>query len=654
MAMFSGLARYLCYLSLLLGSGVALADVTVVQEGKAAAVVVLADKPTRVARYAAKELVTHVAKATGVRLAVISEKAARNDTLHPIYIGDCEAARAEGIAVAQLKPEAFVLRVTDKAVFIAGDDGGGEPLDSDTRAGTLWGVYEWLDRAVQVRWLWPGDLGTYVPKTSTVIAKSSDETTEPRFFQRRLRAGLGFISEHPALGFRKEAFQQFSNDQSIYLRRHRMGRSYPVSYGHAFTDWWQKDGKAHPEWFQWNDKGTRGPTKKTARFSMCVSNADLQREVASRWKAKRSPDAKTPAFINACENDILGLCKCAQCQALDGPAPGDYLRYYSPTSKMAGSRFVSDRYAHFWLGIQQEAAKQDPTATVIGYAYFNYFDAPTSGIRLNPNILIGYCPSAGWFPRSEAEHTWMKQQWTGWRDTGARLFMRTNHLLDGYCMPLIFAHQFTDEFHHAVQHGMVATDYDSLTGHWATQGPNLYTVARLHVRPEATADELLAEYYTAFGAAAKSVKAYFDHWEAYTTSSREKIANTMEMTQTSRWRNWAKAAHVLYPAECFLPAVAMLDQATKLVRNDSEAKARVQFLQLGLQHAQLCARVSDRLTLADSIATEDEIKQVLAELLAFRRANERSGISNFNHLAWVEDLSWKLSEETRQAPDLYP
>jgi hypothetical protein len=98
----------------------------------------------------------------------------------------------------------------------------------------------------------------------------------------------------------------------------------------------------------------------------------------------------------------------------------------------------------------------------------------------------------------------------------------------------------------------------------------------------------------------------------------------------------------------------MLDQATKLVRNDSEAKARVQFLQLGLQHAQLCARVSDRLTLADSIATEDEIKQVLAELLAFRRANERSGISNFNHLAWVEDLSWKLSEETRQAPDLYP
>ena len=34
--------------------------------------------------------------------------------------------------------------------------------------------------------------------------------------------------------------------------------------------------------------------------------------------------------------------------------------------------------------------------------------------------------------------------------------------------------------------------------------------------------------------------------------------------------------------------------------------------------------------------------------------SERSGIGNFNHNAWVEDLSWKLSDETRQAPDLYP
>lgn len=627
------------------------ADVTLVTEGAPGAVIVMADKPTRVALYAAEELAHHVEKACGVRLAVIAENADGADQLKRIYVGDSRAAREAGIHADKLSAEAFTLRVTGDAVFIVGNDGGGDPQDADTRAGTLWGVYEWLDRDLGVRWLWPGELGTYVPKTKAVVARTRDETTTPRLFQRRLRAGKGFESEHPALGFTSGAFKQFSEEQSVYLRRHRMGRSFPVSYGHAFTDWWEKDGKAHPEWFQLLESGKRGPNKKNGRFSMCVSNTDLQREIVARWREKRSSDARTPAFINACENDILGLCTCEKCRALDGPAPGDYLKFYPPTSKMTGSRFVSDRYARFWLGIQQQAPAG---TTVVGYAYFNYFQAPTSGIRLNPNILIGYCPSAGWFPRPAEEHAWMKEQWTGWRSTGARLFMRTNHLLDGYCMPFIYARQFADDFKHAMENGMVATDYDSLTGHWATQGPNLYTAARLHVRPESSVEEVLDEYYSAFGAAASAVRSYFDYWENHTTQSREKINQTMEALQVSRWRSWAKAAHVLYPQESFTPAAVLLEQAASAAGQDADALGRVKFLQLGLQHARLCARVSEQLSLATSTANQDEIKSVLEELLAFRRANERSGISNFNHLAWVEDLSWKLSEETRQAPDLYP
>lgn len=633
--------------ALLFQSPLSWADVTLVRDGKPQAVIVVGDKAGQVARYAAEELAGHVEKASGARLEVLTESAAKADSRFRVHIG-------MGVPVETLAPEACVLRVTGDAMFIAGNDGGGDPLDMDTRAGTLWGVYEWLDRAVGVRWLWPGDLGTHVPKAATITARSADEMITPRFFQRRLRAGLGFTSEHPALGFTQGAFDQFSAEQSVFLRRHRMGRTFPVGYGHAFVDWWDKDGKAHPEWFQLREGGRRGPSKSKGRFSMCVSNKELQQEVAARWAARRPPDAKTPGYVNSCENDILGLCICDNCRALDGAAPADYLKFYPATSKMAGSRFVSDRYAHFWLGVQQAAAKTHPDATVIGYAYFNYFQAPTSGIKLNPNILVGYCPSAGWFPRSEEEHAWMKQQWTGWRDTGAQLFMRTNHLLDGYCMPFIFARQFADEFHHAVRQGMVATDYDSLTGHWATQGPNLYVATRLHVRPEASADEVLAEYYGAFGAAAATVKKYFDYWEDFTTRNREKISQTMESTQTSRWRNWAKASHLLYPPECFTPAEAFLAEAAKAVRGDPQAAARVQFLRLGLEHAKLCSRVSAKLTLIDSTASKDQITQALGELLTFRRAHERSGISNFNHLAWLEDLSWKLSEETRQTPDLYP
>ena len=248
----------------------------------------------------------------------------------------------------------------------------------------------------------------------------------------------------------------------------------------------------------------------------------------------------------------------------------------------------------------------------------------------------------------------MKRYWTGWRETGARLFMRTNHLLDGYCMPFIFARQFADEFHHAAANGMVATDYDSLTGHWATQGPNLYTAARLHTRPEATAEAVLAEYHGAFGPAAGIVRDYFNYWETFTTRSQEKIARVMEATQTSRWRNWAKAAHEVYAPESFAPAEALLRQAEQAAGGDETALARVRFLQLGLRHAMLCARASSRLTLAGSDANDGEIKAVMDEVIRFRREHELSGIGNFNHLSWVEDLSWRLGAEAKQPPDLYP
>src|SRR5262249_55324982 len=172
---------------------------------------------------------------------------------------------------------------------------------------------------------------------------------------------------------------------------------------------------------------------------------------------------------------------------------------------------VSDRYARFWLGVQQLAAQENPEAVVVGYVYFNYFQAPTSGVKLNSRILLGFCPSGGWYPRAEDEHAWYKRQWTGWGDTGARLFSRTNYFLDGYCMPFIFAHQSADDFQNEAHHGMVATDFDSLTGQWGTQGPNLYLLMRLHTHPDTNVDALLNEYYSGFGAAAGLVKQYFDH-----------------------------------------------------------------------------------------------------------------------------------------------
>ena len=122
------------------------ADVTLVRDGSAQAVIVTPDRPTCVVAYAAEELARHVRKACGMKLEIVTESAVKAGPR--IYLGPC---RESGIDVGKLDAEAFVLRVTDSALFIVGNDGGGDPLDADTRAGTLWGVYEWLDRDLGVR-----------------------------------------------------------------------------------------------------------------------------------------------------------------------------------------------------------------------------------------------------------------------------------------------------------------------------------------------------------------------------------------------------------------------------------------------------------------------------------------------------------------------
>lgn len=624
------------------------ADLALVRAGRANAIIVTPDAPNAVVRYAAAELVQHIARATNVQLPIVPEGQGGAAAGVRIFLGDTRAARAASINAGELPLETFVLRTTGDALFIAGRDAAGDPLERDTSAGTLFGVYEWLERDAGVRWLWPGELGTHVPRTANLTARRVEATITPRFFQRHLRSGLNFTSAHPALGFTPGAAADYAKEQTILLRRHRMGRSERMSYGHAFTDWWAKNGTSHPEWFQLLN-GKRGPAKPTARYSMCVSNPELHRAIVAQWRAKGAGD-----FINVVENDIVGLCECEPCRAWDGPEPADMLKFYAPNSKVAGTRFMSDRYARFALAVQALAARENPRVTAIGYVYFNYFQAPTSGVGLNPNILLGFCPSGGWYPRADDEHAWFKGQWRGWRDTGARLFSRTNYFLDGYNMPFIFAHQFADDFQHAAKNGLTATDFDSLTGHWATQGPNLYLLLRLHVQPDARPDDLLAEYYAVFGPAAAAVKAYFDYWENYTMDHRALLQEAFEDRIASRWRSWAKVSHRVFPAESFRPAMELLARARQAAGTDREAAARVAFLQLGLDHAMLCARVSAQLTLADPTATPERGAEALQQLLRFRRANERQWIGNFNHNAWVEEQSWKLSNETKQTPDLYP
>src|SRR5262249_8667607 len=227
----------------------------------------------------------------------------------------------------------------------------------------------------------------------------------------------------------------------------------------------------------------------------------------------------------------------------------------------------------------------------------NYFWAPDPAIKLHRNVVVGFVPwfrAAGWFPRTDAEQEWIKRQWTGWQGSGATLYYRPNWFLDGYAMPRFSMHQFADAFQFYARHGMTGTDFDSLQGQWAAQGPNLYLLARLHVRPEAPADDLLGEYYRAFGPAADTIKEYWDYWEGYAIKNRPRAFESIRSRRGGNFRRYALYAQVadeLYPAGCFGPAKAILSRALEKTSSNDAAlyRRRVMFLQDGLRHAEQCS-----------------------------------------------------------------
>ncbi len=632
--------------------------VALVADAEAKAIIVLPENPFPIATFAAEELVYHVEKATGAKLQVVYEPAAPELGRPVIYLGATQAARNAGIEANAASSEAVVLRTVGDALFIVGKDAEGDPLNTRmTHAGALWGVYEILERYLGVRWLWPGPLGEHVPKTDSIRIPVLDETIVPRFNQRLLRPGLGprgFAEANERVAFSPDARDEYAKNQTLFLRRHRMGMSADSYYaqpssgsGHSFEGWWEEYGEAHPDWFQLNADGTRGPLdpNRPNRVTMCVSNEGLHAEIVRRWQEFRQKYPDQPVNIGVGENDDSGACLCEKCLEWNGPPPNltnlpaGLERSYEPTQ-------ASNRYARFLEAVRSKAAEIDPNVRVHMYAYVNYFWAPDPDIKLHPNIVIGFVPWfrwAGWFPRTDAEQEWIKEQWMGWQRSGASVYYRPNWFLDGYTMPLVYMHQFADAFQFYARHGMTGTDFDSLQGQWAAQGPNLYVLARIHVRPEMDIEELLDEYYGAFGPAASAVEEYFTYWEDYAIENSPRSADTIRSQEDRfrRYANYALVADELYPPEVFAPAWEILERAQEDAKNADEPvyAERVEFLRQGLRHAEQC--VNTATVVNDPDATMDQRKAAIAELATLRRELENSGIANMDRAGIIETDSWE-------------
>lgn len=650
------------------------AALTLVEDGKARVEIVLPDNDLPSVLLAAEELQYHVRKATGATLEIRKERERAPDA-PGVYLGSCRRTLDADITTKGLKINGWRVRSVSGSLFIYGDDGPDDPLNkipgyigSYPRTGTLFGTYDLLEREMGVRWLWPGELGTYVPKRASLSISAQDVTSAPRLAQKRWWSK--FFSGHRvnkevwnAAWKSEEAAKSYVDDELVWLSRHRFAEEEFWNGAHGFSAYWEKFGTAHPEWFAQMPDGSRGIDLRqrssqtaTGAVTVCVSNEDLRRDLVERWRNSGG------RAINAGENDANGRCTCLACLAMDA-------RDVTPETRLGRIRkefqendedsrwrgwplvlgSLSDRYARLWLAVQGDVRAIRPDAIVLGCAYANWLQPPMR-TKLNEGIYVQMVPPF-YFPFTDKRREEFRKIWEGWRATGCRILHRPNYTLSGHNMPIFYARKLGEDLAWQAQNGMAGASFDSLIGQWAAQGPNHYVLARILEHPELPIEEVLQEYYRAFGPASAAVEAYFRHWEKVSDSLTDDLLERNpegKYDYVNSWGFFYRAAHILFTPEAMAEGRALLAKAAQAAAGDETAAARVQFLEAGLHHAELTLAVEAARRAGETTGDMTKFVAALRELDNFRGRNESRNIANMFFLWNNETGSGKSGVWNRQ------
>ena len=553
--------------------------VTLVRDGRAASVIVVADKPSQAARRGAVELQMWLRKMTGATAPIQPESRVAKDADETlILVGDTKRTTELGITSASLALEEIRIRTFPKTLVLVGDD---ERPDGLPLSGTLWAIETFADRFLGIRMLWPGELGQVVPRRATVEVGQIDYQYVPPLRKRGIR-NMGYNKRVQrgldALSWKAEDFKRHRRESEVWFRFHRIGGSYMGQYGHAFGSYWERFGKDHPDWFALQPDGTRDNSRADGghRARLCVSNRGLI-EQAARDRIAEARKHRTWDTVSVSPNDggRATFCQCDTCKAWDAPE-GKPIETWGPKGPLKHVS-LTDRYVKFYSAIAEIFAKELPDRCLGAYAYSAYALPPVRA-KLHPNVVIGF---VGFSYLNEARRAQARDSWLKWSRSAKRLFLRPNALTAGMGLTTVYVHRLADDVRFCAEHGMLVTDFDCCYQHWATNGLNYYVLAKLLWDPKADVDAIVKDYCRAgFGPAAEPIEAYFRKIEAMTT----------ELARSNAYAGRKKTPQVLaacYSDEFLGECRSLLDEAARRAAGDELVLLRVAFLRKAIEYARI-------------------------------------------------------------------
>ena len=395
--------------------------VTLVEDARPIAQIVLQAKPSHPAWVAARQLQQYFRRMSDVQLPVVLTDSPPDAPA--LLVGNSPTvSKLVGHLLNEkhLGYDGFVVKTTDKYVVVAGMDNNftfdvfAEQGESN---GTVFAAFAFLE-TLGCRFFNASDVGEHIPQLKTIIAADVNIVSKPDFIARQLWLNGGVRPTLTEKGL--DAWRWWSVKNRLGGGKFSISHTYGNICPPELID-------EHPEYFAY-DRKTK---KRTAKYQqLCLSNlAVLDRAVSvSRKYFGRQPHAMSASLSPA---DHSHWCQCEKCRAADhrDPAIGHALRVLQFNNQVAAqlsSEFPDKLFAYYAEYPNMPGPPVTPDGKVVLRAHPAVLPIIVETECLLHDINGKNCPEVTEYLRRVA----------AWDKVADRLFMRTWYAYDKLPVPV--------------------------------------------------------------------------------------------------------------------------------------------------------------------------------------------------------------------------
>ena len=543
------------------GNATAEENVRLAHGGKAEAVIVVAKDADKAARFAAADLKWHLDAITGGDFRMLTDEeakaAAKGLTTLPPYIcvgpSAFTTAKREDFNDQQFAVKAYPGRIelvgrdkSDKSGFEFRIEPAGVVLKNAPgffdEQGTMYAVYDFLEKECGVVWADTSDLGTVLPNDSDFSVYVTNRVKTPFIAYRggtitghRLKTDLWKKDSSGHRAFREVAYhhpERADAQDRLFRLRHRIGgvnKNANHSFYHYYDKYWRENSKDFiRKWPEIFAKGYVGMPPQ-----MCYSNPAFIELVIKDVRAYFDQDPETGIFRWGRDNYCLEpmdnsfFCMCEKCASQLEPE----------RAKENGAE--STYWFRFVKTVADEIKKSHPSKQISTLAYHSH-EALPRGVTLPDNVVVYFCIYANRMPYSivlDRQLARMKEWREAYPNQPLAMWLYNTFPVEntdngGFkCLPGFFADEAYKQFQFFKENDIRAGIFNcGFNGEIDN-----YMHLEWMIDPDRKPEEMLDEYFRGYGKAATPLKAYYRAVEARYCDRSRYPKGVMHQTAALAW-----------------------------------------------------------------------------------------------------------------------